>query len=100
MSITFVTPLGALIALVGLVPSVSVNAFNATLDESLAIDRPTMSLAYGDSTGTKIGSLADLVTGNYFEPGAKKRVAVVFTDGETLTEHLSSLPARFQDGNV
>ena len=83
-----------------LFPSVSVNAFNATLDESLAIDRPTMSLAYGDSTGTKIGSLADLVTGNYFEPSAKKRVAVVFTDGETLTEHLSSLPARFKDGNV
>src|SRR6266550_185419 len=83
-----------------LFPSVSVNAFNATLDESLAIDRPTMSLAYGDSTGTKIGSLADLVTGNYFEPSAKKRVAVVFTDGETLTEHLSSLPALFKDGDV
>jgi len=83
-----------------LFPSVSVNAFNATLDESLAIDRPTMSLAYGDSTGTKIGALADIVTGNYFEPSAKKRVAVVFTDGETLTEHLSSLPALFKDGDV
>jgi hypothetical protein len=83
-----------------LFPSVSVNAFNATLDESLAVDRPTMSLAYGDSLGTKIGALADLVTGNYFEPAAKKRVAVVFTDGETLKEHLSSLPARLKDGNV
>ena len=83
-----------------LFPSVSVNAFNATLDESLAVDRPTMSLAYGDSIGTKIGALADLVTGNYFEPAAKKRVAVVFTDGETLNERLSSLPARLKDGNV
>jgi hypothetical protein len=83
-----------------LFPSVSVNAFNATLDESLAVDRPTMSLAYGDSIGTKIGALVDLVTGNYFEPAAKKRVAVVFTDGETLKERLSSLPARLKDGNV
>jgi hypothetical protein len=83
-----------------LFPSVSVNAFNATLDESLAIDRPSMSLAYGDALGTKIGALADLVTGNYFEPTAKKRVAIVFTDGETLREHLSILPARFKDGNV
>ncbi len=83
-----------------LFPSVSVNAFNATLDESLAIDRPTMSFAYGDSSGTKIGALADLVTGNYFGAGAKKRVAVVFTDGETLEDKLSILPARFKDGNI
>ena len=83
-----------------LFPSVSVNAFNATLDESLAVDRPTMSLAYGDSLGTKIGALADLVTGNYFEDAAKKRVVVVFTDGETLKERLSTLPARFKDGHL
>ena len=76
------------------------NAFNATLDESLAVDRPTMSLAYGDSLGTKIGALADLVTGNYFEDAAKKRVVVVFTDGETLKERLSTLPARFKDGHL
>jgi hypothetical protein len=79
---------------------VSVNAFNATLDESLAIDRPSMSLAYGDSLGTKIGALADLVTGNYYEAGAEKRVAVVFTDGETREESISILPARFRDGNL
>ena len=83
-----------------LFPSVSVNAFNATLDESLAVDRPTMSLAYGDSLGTKIGALADLVNGNYFEATAKKRVVIVFTDGETLRERLSTLPARFKDGNL
>lgn len=83
-----------------LFPSVSVNAFNATLDESLGIDRPTMSLDYGDSLGTKIGALGDLVTGNYFEAGAKKRVAVVFTDGETRDESMSSLPAHFRNGNL
>jgi von Willebrand factor type A domain len=83
-----------------LFPSVSVNAFNATLDESLAVDRPTMSLAYGDSVGTKIGALVDLVNGNYFEATATKRVVIVFTDGETLKERLSTLPARFKDGNL
>lgn len=83
-----------------LFPSVSVNAFNATLDEALAVDRPTMSFQYGDSSGTKIGKLADFVTGNYFEASAKKRVLVVFTDGETLPEKVSILPARFKDGNL
>jgi hypothetical protein len=83
-----------------LFPSVSVNAFNATVDQAIAVDRPTMSLAYGDALGTKIGALADLGTGNYFEASARKRVAVVFTDGETLKEHLSTLPARFKDANV
>jgi hypothetical protein len=83
-----------------LFPSVSMNAFNATLDESIGIDRPTMSIAYGNSSGTKIGALADLVTGNYFAADAKKRVAVVFTDGETLMDKLPILPARFKDGHL
>jgi hypothetical protein len=83
-----------------LFPSMSVNAFNATLDRSLGIDRPTTSLAYGDSSGTKIGALADLVTANYFGASAKKRVAIVFTDGETRPDNLSILPARFRDGNI
>lgn len=83
-----------------LFPSMSVNAFNETLDESLAIDRPTTSIPYGNSIGTKLGALADLVTGRYFGGNAKRRVAVVFTDAETLPEGLSALPTRLADGNV
>jgi len=58
-----------------LFPTMSMNDFNATLDESLAIDRPTSSLAYGDAVGTKLGALSDLVAANYFSPGAKRRAA-------------------------
>ena len=81
-------------------PSVSVNAFNGVLDESIAIDRPTTALAYGDTLGTKLGALADMVTANYFSASAKHRVVVVFTDGETRPDNLSDLPSRFQDGDM
>jgi hypothetical protein len=83
-----------------LFPSVSVNAFNATLDESLAIDRPTSSLPYGNALGTRIGALQDLELGRYFETRAKKRVAVVFTDGETLPNDLSTLPGFLRESDI
>jgi hypothetical protein len=83
-----------------LFPSVSVNTFDATVDESLAIDRPTSSLPYGNALGTSIGALKDLVIGRYFEARAKRRVAVVFTDGETLPNDLSTLPYFMRSGGV
>jgi hypothetical protein len=83
-----------------LFPSMSLNDFNATLDESLGIDRPTSSLGYGDALGTKLGALGDLVAAHYFNPGSKRNIAVVFTDGETLPENLSPLPILLRQGNV
>jgi hypothetical protein len=83
-----------------LFPSISLNDFNATIDESLGIDRPTSSLAYGDALGTKLGALADLVAAHYFRPSSDRRVAVVFTDGETLPENLSALPVLLHQGHV
>ena len=83
-----------------LFPSVSVNTFDATLDESLAIDRPTSSLPYGNALGTRLGALQDLVIGRYFEARAKRRVAVVFTDGESLPNDLSTLPQFLHEGGV
>lgn len=83
-----------------LFPSLSVNAFNSTLDESLAIDRPTSSLPYGNALGTRLGALQDLVLGRYFDPRSKRRVAVVFTDGETLPTDLSTLPGFLRGENI
>src|SRR5207247_2007254 len=145
VSLSFVTPLGALIALVGLIPlavllieesrlevlckrlglrpptwrpSVEVGVALTVLVAVLALglaqpvvashttrEGPADAEAFFGSDrpaslGTKIGALADLVTGNYFEDAAKKRVVVVFTDGETLKERLSTLPARFKDGHL
>jgi hypothetical protein len=87
-------------ALPHLFPSMSINDFNATLDESLAIDRPTSSLAYGDALGTRLGALSDLVAAHYFSPSSKRRVVVVFTDGETLPQELSALPRLFRQEHV
>ena len=83
-----------------LFPSMSVNAFNGTLDESLGIDRPTMSFDYGNTLGTKLGALTNVVDGRYFHAEARRRVVVVFTDGETRPDDLSLLPARLADGNI
>ncbi len=83
-----------------LFPSVSVNAFDATLDESLAIDRPTSSLPYGNSLGTKVGALQDLTIGRYFDGTAKRRVAVLLTDGETLPNDLSTLGEFLKEGGI
>lgn len=83
-----------------LFPSMSQNDFNATLDESLAIDRPTSSLAYGDALGTKLGALSDLVAGRYFDSPSQRRIVVVFTDGETLPQDLSALPTLLRQGNI
>ncbi len=83
-----------------LFPSVSLNTFNATLDGSLGIDRPTSSFPYGNINATKLGTLGDLVVGRYFPETAKRRVMVVFTDGETRTDDLSTLPSLFGDAHV
>lgn len=83
-----------------LFPSVSVNTFNATVDNALGVDRPTSSFPYGNVNATKLGALDDLVNGGYFPASAKKRVVVVFTDGETRTDALSSLPSLARDDHV
>ena len=83
-----------------LFPSVSANAFAATIDEALAIDRPPTSFDYGDTLGTKLSALADLVGGRYFRAQVERRFVVVFTDGETRLDDLSILPARFRDGRL
>jgi hypothetical protein len=83
-----------------LFPSVSMNAFNATLDGSLGVDRPTSSFPFGNINATKLGALGNLVSGRYFPDSVKRRVVVVFTDGETRTDSLASLPNLFSDANV
>jgi len=83
-----------------LFPSVSPNAFNAVLDGSLGIDRPTSSFPYGNINATKLGSLGDLVLGGYFPASAKRRVVVVFTDGESRRDDLGTLPSLFGDAHI
>ncbi len=84
-----------------LFPTVNSIAFAATVQDSLGINKPRAALFYGTSgVGTKLESVGDLATEGYFGKEAKKRIAVVFTDGETLREGLDSLPSRLQQAHV
>jgi hypothetical protein len=67
---------------------VSRNTLLATIDRSLGIDRPAATLPWGDNLGTKLASIAELATSGYYTPRVRQRAAVVFTDGETLSEGL------------
>lgn len=83
-----------------LFPTLSETAFGATVGRALGINQPRAALFYGSGgLGTKLGSIGDLATQGYF--GApRKRLAVVFTDGETLEQDLGDLPSRLEQKNV
>ncbi len=69
-------------ALPHLFPTVDPGAFSAVLSRTIGIDRPPP----GDSLSTRItalGSLAEIASQNYFAPTAKKRLLVLFSDGES-----------------
>jgi hypothetical protein len=84
-----------------LFPTVSSVAFASTVQDALGINKPRAALFYGQNgVGTKIDSVGDLATEGYFGKEAKKRIAVVFTDGETLRAGLDSLPARLRQAHV
>jgi hypothetical protein len=82
-----------------LFPSLSITGFDATADQTIAINRPAAQLSYGGGLGTKLGTIGDIATQGYFGP-AQKRLAVMLTDGETLTEGLETLPSRLRKGHV
>lgn len=83
-----------------LFPTVSTNTLLATMDRAIGIDRPPAGLPWGDNLGTKLGSIGDIATAGYFSPESRRRAAVVFTDGETLPDDISTLSRRLQRGNV
>jgi hypothetical protein len=84
-----------------LFPTVSSTAFASTLQNALGINKPRAALFYGTGgVGTKVDSVGDLATEGYFGKEAKKRIAVVFTDGETLREGLDTLPSRLRQAHV
>jgi VWA domain-containing protein len=65
-----------------LFPTTDRDTFDLTVRKVIGIERPPP--ADGFSTRiTTLGSIARVVTGNFFPPTATKRLVVVFTDGET-----------------
>ena len=46
------------------------------------------------ATENRPGTGGDLGSSGYFSPGARRRVVVILTDGESVQDELASLPAR------
>jgi Mg-chelatase subunit ChlD len=64
-----------------LFPTVDGRTFAATVRRSVGIERPPPSVY--STVATDLGSLAAVARQRFFAPGARRRVLVVFTDGET-----------------
>jgi von Willebrand factor type A domain len=66
-----------------LFPTVDHGVFTATLQKTMRVESPGPAVFYPASRATSYDVLADLPTRNYFAPATTRRVAVVFTDGES-----------------
>ena len=64
-------------------PTPRAGVFNTTLERAVGIEKPPPDTATG-ALQTALGALTVLKTHNFYSPRARRRVAVVFTDGETL----------------
>jgi hypothetical protein len=82
-----------------LFPTLGAGLFDATLDDALGIERPPPD-RLGRGRATSLGSLGLLATRNFFGENASRRVAVVFTDGESLPYDALDLRDKLGQGNV
>jgi hypothetical protein len=63
-------------------PTTDRETFDLTVRKVIGIERPPPADGYSTRI-TTLGSIARVVTGNFFAPTTKRRLLVVFTDGET-----------------
>ena len=81
-----------------LFPTLSHNAFIATVDRAIGIERPPPERT--SQRATALGALEDLGSANFFQRESKYRLAVVLTDGETLPIEFGRLTSRLEEGRV
>jgi hypothetical protein len=80
-------------ALPHLFPTPDSDTFGVTLHKAIGIERPPPTDGFSTRI-TTLGSIARIATDNFFSPTARKRLLVVFTDGETkpfLDQSLSTV---------
>ena len=66
-----------------LFPTVDRALLTATLRKTMGVESPGPAIFYVGARATSYDVLADLPQRNYFTPATTRRIAVVFTDGET-----------------
>jgi hypothetical protein len=81
-----------------LFPTLSANAFTATIDRAIGIERPPPDRRA--NRATSIGAIEDLGRANFFEQESTRRLAVVITDGETVPVEFGRLSSRLEEGQV
>lgn len=65
-----------------LFPTTDRDTFDLTVHKVIGIERPPPADGFSIRI-TQLGSIARVVTSNFFDPSATRRLLVVFTDGET-----------------
>ena len=76
-----------------LFPTISENAFTAAADRALGIERPPPDRS-GRGRATALGALGAISTQNFYGEKARRKIAVVLTDGESTPVDLGTLRAR------
>jgi hypothetical protein len=82
-----------------LFPTTNQDVFVATVDRALGIEKPPPDRS-GRGRATSLRALGTLGTANFFRPSARKRVAIVLTDGESLPVRVAALESDLARGNV
>jgi hypothetical protein len=78
-----------------LFPTADDQVFTATLDEAVGIDDPPARTL--GPISTTFAALDNLVGDNFFDPGIKHRLVILFTDGETAPYYVPSLAQALQE---
>ena len=81
-----------------LFPTLSATAFTATVDRAVEIERPPPERR--SNRATALAALGDLGRQNFFGSRARIRLAVVFTDGESVPFNLGELRSLLLRGRV
>lgn len=81
-----------------LFPTLGSNAFAAVADRAIDIERPPPDRR--SRRATALLALGDLGRLAFFRQSTTRRVAIVFTDGETVPIDLATLRERLRDGRV
>ncbi|MFL5982915.1 MAG: hypothetical protein ACJ74D_13270 [Gaiellaceae bacterium] len=85
-------------ALPHLFPTLESDVFSSTLEDAIGIERPPPA-GTGDLT-TDYNSLGTTGANNYFRPSVRKRLVVIFSDGESRFFDDQQLHKDFEQGRV
>jgi hypothetical protein len=82
-----------------LFPTASGDAFHATLDDAIGVERPP-SVRRGNAVGTNLAAFSTVPRTAFFTPESTRRVLVVFTDAETRSFDPGELQVAFRGSRI